>query len=95
MLAHERLEVGPDGVGALGQRVGPLVEDLVEDHDALVGQPHLVGVRVHQRPPHRRRFPVLELRVQLATDVLHGLRDTRQQRLEGGEHGRGDHGPRG
>ena len=86
VLAHQRLEVGPHRVGALGQGVGALVEHLVEDHDALVGQAHLVGVRVHQRPPDVHRVPGLELRVQLATDVLHGLGDARQQRLEGSEH---------
>ena len=57
VLAHQRLQVGPDRVGALGQHVGLLVEHLVEDLDALVGQAHLVRVGVHQRPPHGRRRP--------------------------------------
>ena len=46
----QRLEVGPRRVGALGDGVGALVEDLVEDLEALVGQPDLVGVGVRQQP---------------------------------------------
>jgi hypothetical protein len=56
-LLHQRLEVRPDRVGALGQHVGLLVEHLIEDLDALVGQAHLVRVRVHQRPPDGRWSP--------------------------------------
>ena len=50
-----------------------LVEHLVEDHDALVGQADLVGVRVHQRPADVGRVPVLDRGVQLAADVLDRL----------------------
>ena len=85
VLAHQRLEVGPDGVGALGQRVGALVEHLVEDLHALVGQPHLVGVGVHQRPVHGDGVPVLDCGVQLTADVLDRLADPGQQRLEAWE----------
>jgi hypothetical protein len=83
-LAHEGREVGPDGVGALGQGVGALVEHLVEDHEALVGQPHLVGVGVHQRPVDGDVVPGLDLGVQLAADVLDGLLHLGQQGLETG-----------
>src|SRR5207342_2622879 len=58
---------------------------LVEDLDALVGQPDLVGVRVHQCPPDVGAAPLLDGRVQLATDVLDRLLHGRQQRLETGE----------
>ncbi len=82
VLAHERLEIGPHAVGALGKNVVALVEHLVEDLQALVRQPDLVGVRIHQRPAHRGAVPVLDGRVQLAADVLHRLAHQRQQRLE-------------
>ncbi len=91
VLAHQRLEVGPHRVGALGQRVGALVEHLVEDLHALVGQPDLVGVGVHQRPADGDRVPVLDPRVQLAADVLDRLADLGQQRLEAREQGRDRH----
>src|SRR5436309_1690704 len=57
VLAHEPFQVGPDRVGALGQHVGPLVEDLVQDLHALVGPADLVRVRVHERPPDGRGVP--------------------------------------
>ena len=85
VLAHELLQVRPHRVGALGQGVGALVEDLVEDHDALVGQPDLVGVGVHQRPADGRvagDVPVLHLAVQLTADVLDRLAHQRQEQLE-------------
>ncbi len=85
VLTHEALHVGPDRVGALGQGVGPFVEDLVEDHDALVRHADLVGVGVHQRPADglvAGDVPVLDLAVELAADVLDGLADLRQQRFE-------------
>ena len=90
VLAHERLEVGPHGVRALRDGVGALVEDLVQDHDALVGETDLVGIGVHQRPTDGRLVvtPRLDLRVQLAADVLDRLAHPRQQPLEAREHGR-------
>ena len=83
MLAHEGFEVRPDGVGALGQHALALVQHLVEDLDALVGQPDLVGVRVAQRPPDVGAVPVLDDRAHLAADVLDRLAHARQQRLQG------------
>ena len=85
VLAHQRLEVGPHRVGALGERVRALVEHLVEDLDALVRQADLVGVGVHQRPVDGDGVPLLGARVQLAADVLDRLGDARQQRLEATE----------
>ena len=57
VFTHERFEIRPDAVGALGEHVGLLVQHLVQDHDALVGQADLVRVRIHQAPPHGRRRP--------------------------------------
>jgi hypothetical protein len=76
VLPQQLLHVGPDGVGALRQGVRSLVEDLVEDHDALVGQSDLVRVRIHQGPPHglvAGDVPVLGLAVELPAHVLDGL----------------------
>ncbi len=84
--AHQRLQVGPDRVGALGQHVGLLVEYLVEDLYALVGQADLVGVRVHQHPVHGCRVPVLDDRAELAAHVLDRLADPGQQLLNLGPH---------
>ena len=39
-------------VGPLGDGVGALVQQLVEDLQALVGQPDLVGVGIEQQPGH-------------------------------------------
>ena len=58
VLAHHRLHVRPHRVGPLGDDPVALVEHLVEDLHALVGQPDLVGVGVHQRPAHRLTAPV-------------------------------------
>ena len=85
VLAHQRLEVGPHRVGALGQDVGLLVEHLVQDHDALVGQADLVRVRVHQAPADVGLVPVLDGRVQLTADVLDRLLHLGQQGLQAGE----------
>jgi hypothetical protein len=86
VLAHQLLQVRPDAVGALSEHVVALVEHLVQDLDALVRHPDLVGVRVHQRPPHRDGLPVLDDRVELAAYILDGLFDQRKQRLEFGIH---------
>ena len=91
VLAHEPGQVRPDGVGALGEGVRALVEHLVEDHQALVGQPDLVGVGIHQRPVDRDVVPRLDLRVQLTADVLDRLLDLGQQRFEAGVQGLTSH----
>jgi hypothetical protein len=86
-LPHRLLHVRPDRVGPLGQHALALVEHFVQDHDALVGQPDLVGVRVHQGPADVAGVPVLDGRVELAADVLDRLLHTRQDRFELREHG--------
>ena len=99
-LPQLRLHVGPHGIRALGEGVSALVEDLVEDHDALVGDADLVRVGVHQRPPRGQLLavgavaadvPVLDRGVELAADVLDGLVDPLQQGLEGVEQGLSGH----
>ena len=76
------LEVGPRRVRPLGHGVGALVEDLVEDLEALVGQAHLVGVRVHQEPPDPVRGGRRDLGTELAADVARWLLHRGEVRLE-------------
>ncbi len=80
--AHGRLHVHPRGVGALGRRVGTLVEDLVEDLQPLVGQADLVGVGVDQQPGHDVGAVLRCECAQLAADVAGRLGDLGQQRLD-------------
>ena len=82
LAPHDLLEVGPGGVGALGEGVGALVEDLVEDLQALVGEADLVGVRVHQQPPDPLRARRRDLGAELAADVARRLLDRGEVRLE-------------
>ncbi len=89
VLPHQLLEVRPDAVGALGEDALLLVEHLVEDHDALVGQADLVGVGVHQGPADVAGFPVLDRGVELSADVLDRLLHMRQQGFELRKHGLG------
>jgi hypothetical protein len=81
-LAHPLLEVDPRCVGALRERRRTRVEDLVEDLDALVRLADLVGVGVAEEPAHVHAPPVPHDHVVLAADVLGGLADIREQRLE-------------
>ena len=80
------LHVDPGRVGALGDRVVALVEDLVEDLEPLVGEPDLVGVGIDQEkgrpaaPVSGRQ--VARLRPHLHTDVASGLLNPGQQRFD-------------
>ncbi len=85
--AHGRLHVHPGGVGPLGGGVLPLVEDLVEDLEPLVGQADLVGVGVDQQPRHRTVGVVGNLGPQLPPDVAGGLGDLGQKGLYPGPEG--------
>ena len=80
--SHEPLHVDPGGIGALGERVGALVEDLVEDLEPLVGKAHLVGVRVHEEPGHLARRVGRYLGSVFAPDVPGRLLHLGQQRLD-------------
>ncbi len=79
---HGRLHVHPRGVRPLGDRVVTLVEDLVEDLQALIGQPDLVGVGVDEQPRHRPAPMLGRLGAQLPADIPCRLRDLGQQRLD-------------
>lgn len=83
--AHEVGEIRPDGESAFGQDPVVLVEHLVEDRQTLVGLAHLVGVGVHEGPPHLGRLPRLDDAVLLPAHVLDGLADACQQLLERGQ----------
>ena len=80
--AHLRFHVDPGRVRALGHRVGTLVQDLVEDLEALVGQADLVGVGIDQQP--RRLVGRVDrvLGAVFAADVPGWLADLAQQRLD-------------
>ncbi len=82
VLPHQRLQVRPYAVGALGEDPLLFVEDLVEDHDALVGQSDLVRVRVHERPADVALVPRLDRGVELSADVLDRLLHVREQSFE-------------
>jgi len=92
VLPHQLLQVRPDAVGALGEHALALVQDLVEDHDALVGQPDLVCVGVHERPADIAGLPGLDRGVELSTDVLDRLLHMREQGFELREHRYSDFG---
>ncbi len=85
VVPHHPLHVRPHGVRALGQDPVALVQHLVQDLHALVRQPDLVRVRVHQRPADLGGVPVLRHRVELTADVLDRLLHARQQGLQAGE----------
>ena len=89
--AHGRLHVDPGCVGAFRHRVGPLVEDLVEDLEALVGQADLVGVGVEQEPRHLARAVLGVHRALLAADVAGRLGHRGQEALD--RRPEGLHGP--
>src|SRR5581483_10343459 len=80
--AHQRLEIHPGGVGALGDGIVPFVQNFVKDLEALVRKPNLVCVGIHQEPRDpsasvdRGASPVL------AADVAGGLLHLGQQRLD-------------
>ncbi len=80
--AHLGLEVGPWRIGALGDGVGALVDDLIEDLEALVGQPDLVGVGIAEQPGNLVGAVLGLLMPCLEADVAGRLLDTRQDRLE-------------
>jgi hypothetical protein len=91
LLPQQRLHVRPHGIRPFGKGIPAFVDDLIQDHDALVGQGDLVGVGVHQDPAcgqllavgtEPTAVPVLDGGVELTADVLDGLAHLLQQRLE-------------
>ena len=79
--AHGRLHVHPGGVGPLGHGVVPLVEDLVEDLEPLVGQADLVRVGIDQQPRGRALVVLGHLGAELPADVAGRLLDLGQEGL--------------
>ena len=79
--AHGRVHVEPGRVGALGQGVVTFVEDLVEDLEALVGEPDLVRVGVHEEPGDCRRPMLRPDAPPLHPDVPSRLLDPGQEGL--------------
>ena len=75
-------EVGPRAVGPLGHGVVALVEQLVEDLQALVGQADLVGVGVGEQPRHLVGGVVRRDHAVFHADVAGRLLHPRQEHLE-------------
>ena len=82
VAAQQRLEIEPRRVGALGDGVGALVQDLVEDLQPLVGQADLVGIGVDEEPGHLPRAVVGGQCAVFASDVAGRLLHLGQERLE-------------
>ena len=80
--AHRVLHVGPRRVRPFGDRVGPLVQDLVEDLQALVGEPDLVRVGVDQEKCGPAGPMVGRQTALLHTDIASGLLNPGQQRFD-------------
>ena len=80
-VPHQLFHVGPDAVGALGQHTRLLVQDLVQDGDALVGLADLIRVGVEQGPADIGLIPCLDGGIHLAPDILHRLANLGQQGL--------------
>lgn len=85
--AHGGLHVHPGGIGTLGDGVGPLVQDFVEDLESLVGETDLIGVRIDQQPRQRCGAVLGRSGAELATDVARGLRHLGKQRFGAGPEG--------
>ena len=72
-------EVDPRRIGPFRHRIGALVQDLVEDLQALVGQADLVGVRVNEQPGDFAGAVLGTDRTVLEADVASGFLDLGQQ----------------
>ena len=94
---HGRLHVEPRGIRPLGQRVRALVQQLVEDLEALVGQPDLVGVGIDEQPRHPGGGVLRTEGTLLTADVAGRLGDALEQRFDARPerlHGAASLGPR-
>ncbi len=67
--AHELFHVHPGGVGALGQGVGTLVDQVVEDLQAKVGDADIVDIGKDKGDPGGNGRPIFDYHVQFATHV--------------------------
>ena len=79
---QRRLHVGPRRVGALGDGVVALVQDLVKDLEPLVGEADLVGVGVDQEESNPAHLVVRPLAASLHSDVASGLLHPGQERFD-------------
>jgi len=75
-------EVDPGCVGAFGARVGPFVEDLVEDLEPLVGEADLVGVGIEEQPGHLVAAMLGRDAARFHPDVASGFLNPGQQWLD-------------
>jgi hypothetical protein len=82
LAPHDGLEIAPRCVRALGDGVVTLVQDLVEDLQALVGQTDLVGVGIRQQPGNSALTCAGTLRAQLEPDVAGRLLHAREMGFE-------------
>ena len=67
---HQSFHVWPNRIGALGEHPVGFIEHFIEDLMALVGQPDLVGIGIHQGPTDVSLVPVTLRGVQLTPNVL-------------------------
>ena len=73
MRAQLLLHVGPDRVRALGEKVGALIDDVVEDLVAEMAHPDLVQIGERQAHAAGHLVPCLARFSLLAAQVLGGL----------------------
>ena len=72
-------EVGPGAVVALGEQVGPFVDQVVEDHEAQVAAAEFVDIGEQARPgADGWAGPVFGDTVEFAAGVAGGLLDSMQ-----------------
>ena len=81
-LAHQGFEVDPRRVRTLGNGVGALIQDLVQDLQPLIGQADLVHIGIREQPGD---FALTVTRLDgpvLAPDVAGWFAHPRQQRFD-------------
>ena len=86
-LSEEFLEIVPRGIGALSHRIRPLVDDLVEDLEALVRKSDLVGVRVPKQPSDLVGGVLRNLCTSFHADISGRFGDAGQQLFDLGPQG--------
>ncbi len=84
LAAHSGLEVGPGAVDALGEQVGPFVDQVVEDHEAQVAAAEFVDIGESKRDLGADGWagPVFGDTVEFAAGVAGGLLDSMQHAVE-------------
>ncbi|CAB4874077.1 unannotated protein [freshwater metagenome] len=74
-LAHQRLEIWPNRICALGKCIIALINYFVQNLHALIRCTDLVGIRVHKHPAHLNGVPIFQGGIKFTTDVLDRLVD--------------------